>query len=69
MDSLVGKQLSVKEAAAMAGCERDSILRAIHNKKLRAWKLDTGCGRGRHETWRIDLNDLIRWMRRNANWN
>jgi len=63
-----GMQLTVPDAAAVANCGRDSILRAIRNKKLKAWKLDTGCNRT-NESWRIRGEDLEDWMKRNSNRN
>jgi excisionase family DNA binding protein len=66
MDFMNGKQLSVKEAAAMLGVKRDSVRRAIRKKRLRAWKLDTG-GKGRHETWVIPQSSLEEYVRRNSN--
>ena len=68
MNSLIGKQLSVYDAAAVLNCGRDSVVRAIHHKKLKAWKLDTGCNR-KNETWRIAGEDLIEYMNRNSNRN
>ncbi len=68
MNSLIGKQLSVYDAAAVLNVGRDSILRAIRNKKLKAWKLDTGCNKT-NETWRIAGEDLLDYMQRNSNRN
>lgn len=68
MNSLVGKQLSVYDAAAVLNVGRDSVKRAIENGKLKAWKLDTGCGR-KNITWRISGEELLDYMRRNSNRN
>jgi excisionase family DNA binding protein len=66
MQSLIGKQLSVYDAAAVMNCGRDSVIRAIRNKKLKAWQLDTGEAR-ENETWRIDGEDLLEYMKQNSN--
>ena len=66
MQSLIGKQLSVYDAAAVLNVGRDSILRAIRNKKLKAWQLDTGEARA-NETWRIPGEELLDYMERNSN--
>jgi excisionase family DNA binding protein len=68
MNTLIGKQLSVFDAAAVLNVGRDSVVRAIRNKKLKAWKLDTGCGR-KNISWRIRGEDLIEYMDRNSNRN
>lgn len=66
MHSLIGKQLSVYDAAAVMNVGRDSVLRAIRNKKLKAWQLDTGEAK-QNETWRIDGEELLDYMERNSN--
>ena len=80
MNSLIGKQLSVYDAAAVLNCGRDSVVRAIRNGKLTAWKLDTGCSGGGGKrgggnrgggniTWRIPGEELLDFMKRNSNRN
>ena len=69
MQSLIGKQLSVYDAAAVLNVGRDSVVRAIKNKKLKAWKLETGCGRKGNTKWRISGEDLLDYIRRNSNQN
>jgi hypothetical protein len=72
MQSLIGKQLSVYDAAAVMNRGRDSVIRAIKHpdprRRLKAWKLDTGCNRRGNETWRIAGEDLLDYMERNSNW-
>ena len=68
MQDLNGKQLTVFDAAAVLNCSRDSVARAIKTGKLKAWRLNTGCGRS-NTPWRIAGEDLLRFMEENSNRN
>jgi excisionase family DNA binding protein len=66
------KMYSVKEAAlSVLFVSRDSVIRAIQRKELRAWKLRGSSPKRRkrrYECWRIPESELIRYMKRNANY-
>jgi len=68
MDSFE-KMYAVKEAAAVLGFGRDTVLRLIRRKKLRAWKLPTEEARRKRkfESWRVPQSELERFIRRNEN--
>jgi excisionase family DNA binding protein len=68
LERLIGMQLSVPDVAAVLNAHRCSVERAIRNKKLKAWKLDTGCNPGGSTTWRVRGEDLIEYMDQNSNW-
>ena len=64
------KQYSVKEAAVILGYERDTVLRRIRKKLLKAWKLPNADIRRRKrewESWRISESELRDFMKRNEN--
>jgi excisionase family DNA binding protein len=68
MDSFE-KMYSVKEAGAMLGFSRDTVLRQIRRGRLKAWKLPgEGDRRKRHyECWRVPESSLAAFMRGNQN--
>ena len=65
------KMYSVKEAAlSVLFVSRDTVLRMIRRKELRAWKLPGSSNRRRrqYEKWLIPASELVRFMKRNANY-
>ena len=61
-----GEMVSVKEAAGLLGCSRDSVVRMIRCGKLRAVKFPTLGGRGLHITWRILKGEIEPFLRENT---
>lgn len=63
------KMYCVKEAAEILGFSRDTVLRLIHRKELKAWKIPgkQNPRKREYECWRIPESELHAFMRRHRN--